>query len=111
MTTHPTDAPLIASCHCGRVTLQMPPSALGQTMNECRCTVCYKYAVLWMYYKRMDVVVTVAPGTHIDKYIRDDDETGGNISFNRCGHCGCMTHCECALVSSIYSENWTSMLM
>ncbi|KAB5522866.1 hypothetical protein GE09DRAFT_1154423 [Coniochaeta sp. 2T2.1] len=61
-------------------------------MNECHCTICYKYGVLWMYYKRKDVVMTIAPDTHIDKYIRHAEETRGSISFNRCGHCGCMTH-------------------
>lgn len=80
------DTPLIASCHCKRVQIKLPfkPTEL----NECRCTVCYKYGAIWAYFPRSDVTVTVAEDTKLEKYIRED--MSGDISFNRCGFCGCM---------------------
>lgn len=32
----------------------------------------------------------VADGARIETYVREDGK--GYISFNRCAHCGCMTH-------------------
>jgi hypothetical protein len=79
---------LIAVCHCGAVQLQLPskPTAL----TECHCTVCYKYGTLWAYFPRSDVVVTTAGDTKLQAYIRDDESTNGDLSFNRCSHCGCI---------------------
>lgn len=28
--------------------------------------------------------------TKLDKYIRQDEGADGDMSFNRCGHCGCL---------------------
>ena len=83
----------VASCHCGRVTLHVP--SLPAKLNECRCTVCYKYGGLWAYYPRGDVVLTVAASDDkagLASYIRRDFEGAGGQEFARCGHCGCMTH-------------------
>jgi len=77
---------LVAKCHCGRVRLQLPSKPTS--LNECHCTVCYQYGALWAYYERKDVVVTTASDTTLQAYIRDDSD--GDLSFNRCGHCGCM---------------------
>ncbi|KAH8897611.1 hypothetical protein GQ53DRAFT_742610 [Thozetella sp. PMI_491] len=86
----PPDGPLIATCHCGRVQVSIPskPSKL----NECQCTVCYKYGAIWGYFLNRDVTVTTAPGNTVVQYIRSDPESDGDLSFNRCGHCGCLTH-------------------
>ncbi len=62
------------------------------TLNDCQCTVCYKYGALWAYFPRNTVTV-IAPGEGsegLQTYVRDDAK--GSISFNRCAHCGCMTH-------------------
>lgn len=77
---------LTVVCHCGRVRVQIP--SRPTSLNECHCTVCYKYGALWSYFPRHDVVVTTASDTTLQQYIREDAD--GDISFNRCGHCGCM---------------------
>lgn len=84
----PTSPALTATCHCGRITIEVPSKPTK--INECQCSVCYRYGALWAYYPRCDVTVTSAAGTKIDGYVRDDGV--GNVSFNRCGHCGCLTH-------------------
>jgi hypothetical protein len=80
------DKPLTATCHCGRVSVQLPSKPTK--LNECHCTVCYKYGALWAYYPRPDVAVDVASDTKLEAYIRTDSD--GDISFNRCAHCGCV---------------------
>lgn len=82
------DGTLTATCHCGRVEVQLPSKPTK--LNECHCTVCYKYGALWAYFPRSDVLVTTAADTKLQAYIRDDKGADGDISFNRCGHCGCM---------------------
>jgi len=77
---------LTAVCHCGRVRVQLPSKPTS--LLECHCTVCYKYGALWAYFQRNDVVVTTASDTTLQAYIREDADSG--LSFNRCGHCGCM---------------------
>ena len=81
------EEPLTATCHCGRVCVQIPfkPASL----NECHCTVCYKYGALWAYFPRAKVVITTASDTTLQSYIRDDN-ADGNLEFVRCAHCGCM---------------------
>ena len=99
MTTEPQDqlpnpAPesstaITASCHCGRVTLELPSPP--KRLNECRCSICYKYGALWAYYPRKDVLITAEdPGSR--SYLRHDEFCKGDISFNWCNHCGCLTH-------------------
>jgi hypothetical protein len=80
------DGTLIAACHCNRVKAQLPSKP--EKLNECHCTVCYKYGALWAYFARNEVKVTVAADTQLQDYTRDDSTV--DISFTRCGHCGCM---------------------
>jgi len=77
-----------ATCHCGRVTVEMPSKPVK--LNECRCSVCYKYGALWGYFQRDTVTVTTAEGANLVPYVRADTE--GGLSFNHCSHCGCMTN-------------------
>ncbi|CAK7245004.1 MAG: hypothetical protein STHCBS139747_006570 [Sporothrix thermara] len=105
-----------SSCHCGRVRLTVlePPPLL----NECHCSVCYKYGAIWGYYSLDDVTITIdgkdtpatdpafsstTPLSGLDLYVRDveaekskDSSPGetarGYLAFARCAHCGCMTH-------------------
>jgi len=94
--TTPGSTAVTVKCHCGRVQIELPYAPTK--LNECRCSVCYSYGVLWAYYRRTDVMVTTAAetatggGTSLQKYVRDDAEADGDVSFNRCGHCGCVTH-------------------
>ena len=82
------ESKLKATCHCGRVTVELPSKP--EKLNECRCTVCYKYGAIWGYFQRDTVTVTAAEGASIVPYVRTDSD--GDISFNRCSHCGCMTN-------------------
>jgi hypothetical protein len=86
----PGPTPLTATCHCGRVSVTFPTAPAK--INECRCSVCYKYGALWAYYPRGDITVTAADGAKTVAYIRTDPGADGDISFNRCSECGCMTH-------------------
>jgi len=76
---------LLTKCHCGRIQIQIPKPT---KLNECHCTVCYKYGALWAYYNHDEVTIKIADDTTLTEYVRDDSD--GNLSFNRCGHCGCM---------------------
>lgn len=84
---------LVASCHCGRVKIELPSPP--KIILQCHCTVCYKYGALWGYYARSEVVVTVSAtdnGLGVMNYTREDPNARGDTTFVRCGHCGCMTH-------------------
>ncbi|KAJ0106822.1 glutathione-dependent formaldehyde-activating gfa [Diaporthe amygdali] len=108
---HPSS--LTATCHCGRINVEMP--SLPAKINECRCSVCYRYGALWAYFHLDDVNVIVnvqasrpAPkdsparrepliskGENEDSnclqlYVRTDGD--GDIGFHFCGNCGCLTH-------------------
>lgn len=95
--TSEDNAKVKGSCHCGRVTVEVPSAP--DRLNECRCSICYRYGALWAYYKRGDVEVLVGDGTgsgaHAEQkfYVRTDcPPADGDIGFYFCDHCGCMTH-------------------
>jgi hypothetical protein len=67
------------------VTAQLPSKP--EKLNECHCTVCYKYGALWGYFQRNEVVI-ITGTTQLQDYVREDSD--GDIAFNRCKHCGCM---------------------
>lgn len=99
-----------ANCHCGRISIELPhpPTKL----NECRCSVCYRYGALWSYYPRDDVniLVNILPtpvvsdaaaagqgsraratgGTGLRSYLRSDGD--GDIAFFFCDHCSCLMY-------------------
>ena len=72
-------------CHCGNVKLTV--DALVETGTCCTCSICSRYASIWGYYTESTVNVTVGE-KGLDNYIHGDK----CISFNRCAHCGCLTH-------------------
>jgi len=90
MSTKPTEATarLTATCHCTRIQMILP--SRPTTLNECQCTICYKYGALWAYYSPDDITVTISDGATVDTYTRTDAGSYGDLSFERCGHCGCM---------------------
>jgi hypothetical protein len=53
----PTPNPLTLTCHCGQTSITVPHKP--KYLNECRCTVCYKYGALWGYYPRSAVRVSI----------------------------------------------------
>lgn len=74
-----------ASCHCGKVRLEIaePP----QTVTDCNCSICRRYGVLWAYYSPKAVRV-LPPSGATDIYMWGDRA----IEFHRCKVCGCVTH-------------------
>ncbi|KAI0023535.1 hypothetical protein F4780DRAFT_728493 [Xylariomycetidae sp. FL0641] len=93
---------MTASCHCGRVKVDIPSAP--EHVNECRCSLCWKYGAVWAYYPRNEVTVTVAAtdkdddkkeNAGLDCYTREDlhvEGVQGNIGVYRCSHCGGVTH-------------------
>ncbi|POS73941.1 hypothetical protein DHEL01_v207661 [Diaporthe helianthi] len=101
---------LTTKCHCGRVSVEIP--SLPAKLNECRCSICYRYGAEWAYYHPDDVNIIVnAQGSRkalggkparkepetvgeeakgLRYYARDDSD--GNFGFFFCGNCGCLTH-------------------
>lgn len=77
-----------ATCHCGRVSVEMP--GRPKMVKECRCSLCYRYGTLWTYFQdQNDVTITTkAPG--LKPYVRADGN--GFAAFYFCAHCGCLTH-------------------
>ena len=83
-----TTPSLLASCHCGGIEILLP--SLPEFVKECQCSACYKYGALWGYLHRKDVQITTSHGATLEKYVRSDEGSDGDISFNRCSRCGCM---------------------
>ena len=83
-TTSSSQAQRTITCHCGAVRLTFPP--LREPANECMCNICRRYGSLWAYYKPDKVQVEGA--NSLEGYVQNKI----HLSFNRCKHCGCMTH-------------------
>ncbi len=90
--TSSDSTPVTVSCHCGRIAITVPDTPVK--LNECRCSLCYRYGVVWAYYLRSQVTITSPPGEPSHRYVRSDAVADGDLGFFRCGHCGCVTHWE-----------------
>ncbi|MBO9588875.1 GFA family protein [Devosia sp.] len=75
---------IIATCHCGTVTIRLPKAP--SEITHCNCSLCRRYGVLWAYYEIADVVIATKRPT--DTYAWG----GKNVDFHRCFDCGCVTH-------------------
>ncbi|HEY1773733.1 MAG TPA: GFA family protein [Gammaproteobacteria bacterium] len=73
---------ITASCHCGRVTLEIDTAPTEVT--DCTCSICCRYGVLWAYYSPEQVRTT----GETESYMWG----AKSIAFHRCGECGCVTH-------------------
>jgi hypothetical protein len=76
---------VIATCHCGRVRIEVRRAP--RTVTRCNCSICRRYGALWAYYKPSSVRIT-APAGGVSSYswrrrIR---------AYYRCNSCGCITH-------------------
>lgn len=71
-----------ASCHCGKVSLELP--APPEQVTSCNCSICRRYGTLCAYYDPAQVRVSGATTT----YMWGDKQ----IAFHRCTDCGCVTH-------------------
>ncbi len=76
---------LEAKCHCGNVELKV--DRLPETVTQCNCSICFRYGVLWAYYKPEEVKITfnVEP-TKTYSWLKKV------IDFHHCPICGCITH-------------------
>ena len=74
-----------SSCHCGAVKLEV--QSLPEEVNECNCSICRRYGVLWAYYSPAQVRIIAKKGA-TDCYLWGEK----SIEFHRCQSCGCVTH-------------------
>ena len=76
---------LTASCHCGAVRIEV--ARKPRSLTQCTCSICRRYAALWVYRTRETARVIHKRGA-----------TGGYqwndrwIEFRFCNTCGCLTH-------------------
>ena len=75
---------LTATCHCGRVRIEIPRRP--RQLTNCNCSICRRYGTLWAYYKSAEVSVS----GDTTGYVWGDCE----LRFMRCACCGCVTHWE-----------------
>jgi hypothetical protein len=76
-----------ASCHCGKVRMEI--AELPPTVTDCNCSLCRRYGALWAYYRRDQVRLDAAPES-LSAYVWGDR----TIEFWHCRNCGCLTHYE-----------------
>jgi hypothetical protein len=74
-----------SSCHCGSVKFEM--LSAPEEVNECNCSICRRYGVLWAYYSPAHVRLVAKNGA-TDRYLWGEK----SIEFHRCQNCGCVTH-------------------
>ena len=73
---------VVASCHCGKVSLEL--AAAPEQVTQCNCSICRRYGTLCAYYHPAQVRVSGAT----DTYMWGEKQ----IAFHRCPDCGCVTH-------------------
>ena len=78
---------LIASCHCGAVSIEV--SRRPRSLTRCTCSICRRYAAMWAYCTRKTARVLSAPDA-TTAYVWSDKV----IEFHHCKTCGCVTHYE-----------------
>lgn len=76
---------IVASCHCGQVSIDLlcPPVEVTQ----CNCSLCRKTGFRGIYYRPEDVTVRGV----VDPYVRADLAEACLTTWH-CGRCGCTTH-------------------
>ena len=74
-----------ASCHCGaiQITLDQKPESL----TECNCSICRRYAALWAFYTPDSAQLSFASDVTLN-YLWDKEI----LKFYFCKNCGCVTH-------------------
>ena len=76
-----------ASCHCGAVQIEI--DELPPTITQCTCSICRRYAALWIYRDRRTARVLTRPEAETP-YLWNDRV----IEFYHCRTCGCLTRYE-----------------
>jgi hypothetical protein len=79
--------PVVGSCHCGAVTLELPH--LPDRATSCNCSLCRRLGSVWAYFDFGTVKVSGHP-ENTSEYIQGDR----TLRTIRCKTCGCATHWE-----------------
>lgn len=77
---------ITGACHCGAVSFeiaQKPPRIV-----ECNCSICRRYAALWVHAPPAEGVVLTAPEGATNAYSWGDK----GLIFHACKTCLCLTH-------------------
>jgi hypothetical protein len=76
-----------AACHCTAVRFEL--EAQPAWVLDCNCTICRRYAALWIYprFGTANILKGPEPGTTV-AYLWGDR----SIAMHRCKDCGCITH-------------------
>ena len=78
---------ITATCHCGNISIEI--ATRPESVTECNCSICRRYAARWAYYTRGQVTINAARDA-MSAYCWGDRE----IEFYHCNNCGCITHYE-----------------
>ena len=78
---------LTATCHCGRVRIDVPRKP--RRLTDCNCSICRRYGTLWAYYKAAEVRFHRPRGS-TSGYSWGDKE----LRFVRCNTCHCIMNWE-----------------
>jgi hypothetical protein len=73
-----------ASCHCGKVRIEIDTAP--EEVTDSNCSICRRYGTLWAYYSPRQVRIAEAVPTQTYQW---DDRA---LYFHRCADCGCVTH-------------------
>lgn len=77
---------LKGTCHCGEIAWTL--DTVPKTVTACNCTICRRYGALWAYgYLGEDIKTTGQTSAYQRRNSGD-----GDIHFNFCTTCGCVTH-------------------
>jgi len=90
---------LTATCHCGAVKVHVPRRP--ESLTDCNCSICRRYAARWAYYPDAEVKLVADPDT-------TDDYVWGERTqkFIRCRHCGCVMQWKKLEVAD---DTWTGV--
>ncbi len=84
MTDAQTPEEVVASCHCGAVSIRLPRAPAEVT--HCNCSLCHRYGVLWAHYAIVEASIETTGVTNTYAW------NGKHVDFHRCATCGCVTH-------------------
>ena len=73
------------SCHCGAVSFRL--EAHRDFLTECNCSICRRYAALWLHCDRKDIELNAPEGA-----TRTYEWNERLLAFHSCRTCGCITH-------------------
>ena len=76
-----------ATCHCGNISINVAEKP--ESVTECNCSICRRYAAKWAYYTRRQVTIN-GTAEAMTAYSWGDR----CIEFYHCNNCGCITHYE-----------------